>query len=89
LFSRWEWRCCPNLFAASASGGGVPSPDRGGHSKTHLRWCKERFSKPLQRYINMVRDRFEGKHGQKLAGLPASHPEKKLAKEGIIKELVA
>jgi hypothetical protein len=37
----------------------------------------------------MVRDRFEGKHGQKLAGLPASHPEKKLAKEGIIKELVA
>ncbi|HEY0791600.1 MAG TPA: LysR family substrate-binding domain-containing protein, partial [Chthoniobacterales bacterium] len=59
------------------------------YSKTHLLWRKENFSLPLQHYIRIVSDRFEGKQNHKVKALPAMHPEKKLATEGTLKELTA
>ncbi len=59
------------------------------YSKTHLLWRKEDFSQALQHYIRIVSDCFEGKQKVSVRGLPDSHPEKKLAREGMIKETAA
>ncbi len=59
------------------------------YSKTHLLWRKENFSLPLQHYIRIVSDCFDGKQDHKVKALPASHPEKKLATEGTLKEVAA
>ena len=57
------------------------------YSKTYLVWQKENFSQPLQHYIHIVSECFEGKQSQKVKAMSASHPEKKLAAEGTFKEL--
>ncbi len=59
------------------------------YSKTHLLWRKEHFSKPLQHYIRIVSDCFEGKEKGIVKALPDSHPEKKLAREGVLRERAA
>ena len=59
------------------------------YSKTHLLWRKENFSQALQHYIRIVSDCFEGKEKGPVRDLPASHPEKKLVREGVLKETVA
>ena len=59
------------------------------YSKTHLLWRKEHFSLPLQHYIRIVSDCFEGKQTPKVKALPASHPEKRLTTVGSLKELAA
>ena len=59
------------------------------YSKTHLLWRKENFSQALQHYIRIVSDCFEGKPKARVEALSNSHPEKKLAREGMIKEAVA
>ena len=56
------------------------------YSKTYLIWRKENFSLPLRHYVHIVGECFEGKQSHKVKALPASHPEKKLATEGLIKE---
>ena len=58
------------------------------YSKTYLLWQKENFSEPLRHYIDIVSECFEGKQNHKVKALPPSHPEKKLAIEGTIKESV-
>ena len=40
------------------------------HSRTLLLWCKENFSRPLQHYIRMVSERFDGSSGQPIKSLP-------------------
>lgn len=57
------------------------------YSKTHLLWRKENFSKALQHYIRIVSDCFDGKQKLPVKGLPDSHPEKKLARGGMVKEV--
>ena len=59
------------------------------YSKTFLIWRKENFSDPLQHYIRIVSDCFEGKHNYKTKGLSATHPERQLALHGTLKELAA
>ena len=59
------------------------------YSKTHLLWRKENFSKPMQHYVRIVSDRFEGKHNEQVKALPASHPEKRLAVTGMVEEMSA
>ena len=59
------------------------------YSKTHLLWRKRHFSLPLQHYIRIVSDCFDGKQSEKVKDLPAAHPEKKLADSGTLKELPA
>ena len=59
------------------------------YSKTHLLWRKENFSKALQHYIRIVSDCFDGKQPEHVQSLPDAHPEKKLARDGVIKEAVA
>lgn len=56
------------------------------YSKTYLLWQKENFSEPLQHYIRIVSECFEGAQKPRVQALPASHPEKKMVTEGIIKE---
>ncbi len=59
------------------------------YSKTHLLWRKADFSQSLQHYIRIVSDCFEGKQKPHIEALPASHPEKKLARKGVLKEKTA
>ncbi len=59
------------------------------YSKTYLIWRKKHFSLPLQHYVSIVSDCFEGKQTAKVKALPSSHPEKKLAIEGKLREIVA
>ncbi len=59
------------------------------YSKTHLLWRKENFSDALQHYVRIVSDCFEGKQKAHVESLPRSHPEKKLARGGVIKEVAA
>ena len=59
------------------------------YSKTYLIWRKKDFSLPLQHYVRIVSDCFEGKQTAKVKALPPSHPEKKLHTEGRLKEIVA
>ena len=59
------------------------------YSKTYLIWRKKDFSLPLQHYVRIVSDCFEGKQTAKVKALPPSHPEKKLHTEGRLKEVVA
>lgn len=59
------------------------------YSKTHLIWRKEDFSEPLRHYIGIVSACFEGKHDHQAKGLPASHPLKKLATHGTLREIAA
>ncbi len=59
------------------------------YSKTHLLWRKEDFSQALQHYIRIVSDCFEGKQKPHIKALSDSHPEKKLVKEGVLKETAA
>ncbi len=58
------------------------------YSKTFLVWRKKDFSLPLQHYVRIVSDCFEGKGSARVQALPSSHPEKKLLEEGKIKEIV-
>ena len=59
------------------------------YSKTHLLWRKADFSQALQHYIRIVSDCFEGKQKPHVKALPDTHPEKKLAKEGVLREAAA
>ncbi len=59
------------------------------YSKTYLIWRKKDFSLPLQHYVRIVSDCFEGKQSAKVKALPSTHPEKKLHTEGRLKEVVA
>ena len=59
------------------------------YSKTYLIWRRKDFSKPLQHYIGIVSDCFEGKHDHRAKGLPASHPLKQLVTHGTVREVAA
>ncbi len=59
------------------------------YSKTHLLWRKEDFSEALQHYIRIVSDCFEGKQKPSVKSLADSHPEKKLVRDGVLKEMAA
>ena len=56
------------------------------YCRKNLKSRTTHFSRPLQHYIRIVRDCFEGKQSEKVKALPASHPEKKLAVEGKVEE---
>ena len=59
------------------------------YSKTYLIWRKKDFSLPLQHYVRIVSDCFEGRQTAHVKALPHTHPEKKLHTEGKLRESVA
>ncbi len=59
------------------------------YAKTYLIWRKKDFSLPLQHYVRIVSDCFGGKQTARVKALPSSHPEKKLAIAGTLKEVLA
>ena len=59
------------------------------YSKTYLIWRKQDFSLPLEHYVRIVSECFEGKQTAKVKALPSAHPEKKLHAEGRLKEVAA
>ena len=59
------------------------------YSKTHLLWRKEDFSLPLQHYIRIVSDCFDGKQNDRVKAMPSSHPEKKMVVDGRLEEFAA
>ena len=59
------------------------------YSKTYLLWQKENFSEPLQHYINIVSECFEGTREPRIKKLPASRPEKKRATGGATREMAS